>query len=357
MVKSKYIYSKFYLNKTDKPETPRLISVIVIAHDRKNFILYAINSIFHQTLERSKYEVIVVKNFKDDVIDEVIYSYGYTNLFTTKVNLGDKLIMGLQNSSGDIITFLEDDDVFFKDRLRVILSIFSDSSINYFHNVFIECDIDLRPVLKQKFPQINHTNIVCESKFNSRFLNWAISHSIQSNLSSIAIKRSVFESIIEILKASNGGEDLSIFLQCCRISGCIFMSSIPLTHVRIHNSFFTTYNSNTLTDIIAFRIQRNKAYLRTYYLNLMTNNNTKPIVQWLNSVIIYRDILNQILEQSDNSVLNFKKYIFSSFYCFKHKNFKKFITTLLSLVLYILDKINKTELSNKIRKAIANLYF
>jgi glycosyltransferase involved in cell wall biosynthesis len=357
MDKSRYKYSEFYRNMAEPPQTQSVISVIVIAHNRKTFIRDAIDSISHQTLERDRFEVIVVKNFKDKAIDEAIKSYGYINLFTDKINLGEKLITGLQYCRGDIITFLEDDDVYADDRLKVVSSVFHEDRINYFHNVFIECDIALKPVSKPRFPQIRHTRTICQFKFNSDFLNWAVAHSVQSNLSSIAVRRSVLESIKEIIKSSNGGEDLSIFLQCCRLFGCISGSSIPLTYVRIHTSFFTTYNSNVLKNTIAFRIQRNNTYLRTYNMNFIATNNTKPIVHWLKYVIIYRNILNKILGYSDNSTLDFRKYIFSLFYSLRHKMFIKFTTVFISFFLYILDYINMKKISDKFKKAIINVYF
>jgi len=45
------------------------ISVIIVAHNRREFLLEAVNSALHQTLPKDEYEIIVVKNFSeyDDV--------------------------------------------------------------------------------------------------------------------------------------------------------------------------------------------------------------------------------------------------------------------------------------------------
>jgi glycosyltransferase involved in cell wall biosynthesis len=49
-----------------------MISVIIIAYNRKRYIINAINSALNQTLSKDKYEIIVIKNFNDNVIDKFI---------------------------------------------------------------------------------------------------------------------------------------------------------------------------------------------------------------------------------------------------------------------------------------------
>ncbi|MCW1293277.1 MAG: glycosyltransferase [Candidatus Parvarchaeota archaeon] len=48
------------------------ISVIVTAYNRKEFLLNALKSAVNQTLDRKFYEIIVVKNFNDNEIDNYI---------------------------------------------------------------------------------------------------------------------------------------------------------------------------------------------------------------------------------------------------------------------------------------------
>jgi Glycosyl transferase family 2. len=48
------------------------ISVIITAYNRKEFLLDAIKSALKQTLPKDKYEIIVIKNFKDNLIDDFI---------------------------------------------------------------------------------------------------------------------------------------------------------------------------------------------------------------------------------------------------------------------------------------------
>ncbi|ACP54591.1 glycosyltransferase family 2 protein [Saccharolobus islandicus] len=56
------------------------ISVIITAYNRKQFLLDAIKSALNQTLNRTEYEILVAKNFKDDNIDNYLYKNGMKNI-------------------------------------------------------------------------------------------------------------------------------------------------------------------------------------------------------------------------------------------------------------------------------------
>jgi glycosyltransferase involved in cell wall biosynthesis len=49
-----------------------VISVIIIAYNRKIFLKDAIKSVLNQSLDRNLYEIIIVKNFNDKDIDDFI---------------------------------------------------------------------------------------------------------------------------------------------------------------------------------------------------------------------------------------------------------------------------------------------
>ncbi|MCL5017733.1 MAG: glycosyltransferase family 2 protein [Candidatus Parvarchaeota archaeon] len=46
-----------------------VITVIIAAYGRRTFLKEAIASALDQTLPRSKYEIVVIKNFRDKDID------------------------------------------------------------------------------------------------------------------------------------------------------------------------------------------------------------------------------------------------------------------------------------------------
>lgn len=244
-----------------KIANPDIISVIVLAHDRKEFLLDALTSVARQSLPINRFEVIVVKNFENEEIDSFIAKNGFKNLLTSVSNLGAKIVLGVKNSSGKIITFLEDDDIYEPERLRVIESQFlSHKSMIYFHNNFQERDSKLRPLSRTKFPMVKNIKVIDSRNISLSTVNWAISHSTQANLSSIAVLKETMEPLLELFHLSNGGEDLAIFIQSLNTPGEIRFFPISLTLVRIHQSFFTSHNSSDLKNDIIWRINRNLLY-------------------------------------------------------------------------------------------------
>jgi len=88
------------------------ISVIVTAYNRRRYLPFALKSLEAQTLPRDKFEVIVVKNFEDRESDDIISRNGWKDLYEDSTYHGRKILAGLEESKGDVITFLEDDDMY-----------------------------------------------------------------------------------------------------------------------------------------------------------------------------------------------------------------------------------------------------
>ena len=66
------------------------ITVIVADHDRRIFLSLALHSLESQSLPRDRFEVIVVKNYEDQAIDNLIRRIGGRNIVTEEDNLGGK---------------------------------------------------------------------------------------------------------------------------------------------------------------------------------------------------------------------------------------------------------------------------
>ena len=60
-----------------------LLTVLIIAHDRREFIKDAIESLRTQTEVDGNFEVIVIKKFSDETIDSLVSSSGYLKHTTT----------------------------------------------------------------------------------------------------------------------------------------------------------------------------------------------------------------------------------------------------------------------------------
>ena len=90
------------------------ISVIIMAYNRKEFLLNAIKSALNQTLSKDKYEIIVVKNFNDEIIDKFIDENNIINIYSDEKATSRQIVDAMKIARGDVISFLDDDDEFVK---------------------------------------------------------------------------------------------------------------------------------------------------------------------------------------------------------------------------------------------------
>ena len=220
-----------------KSELP-LISVVITAHDRKKYLINAVNSILAQTLKRDIFEIIVVKNFEDRKIDEYLEREGINNVFTEENSFGAKLAIGIKLSQGDIISFLDDDDSFTNNKLEVVLGNFNDNAdLNYFHNGIQEMNeegfsagnADINKY--RKYPLVLRSpidDISSLSKLSKFRGDWYVS--------CISIRRNSFIPFIDFIGSTSASLDRILFIISLNLTGKIILEQGKLTKYRMHQS-------------------------------------------------------------------------------------------------------------------------
>ena len=112
-----------------------IITVIITAYDRKEFIITATESVLNQSIPKKDYELIVVKNYNDKIIDDYLKKNMIKNIYSEDKSLGGKLADAIKVSRGEIISFLEDDDTFAENKLYYVQSLFTkNNDLAYYHN-------------------------------------------------------------------------------------------------------------------------------------------------------------------------------------------------------------------------------
>ena len=214
-----------------------LISVIVTAHNRKEYILEALASIADQTLDRKFYEVIVVKNYLDDDIDAQIEKYGYKNILCEETPVGAKLRDAVLKSEGNVIAFLEDDDLFHKEKLKAVFSYFN-SETNLF--MFRNCGEFINKNGK-KYGIYTNNAFEEMKKFkwpddfkgrNFRNLKFAIDF----NLGLMSIKREALINKLQFLERVIQSPDIFIFFSGLSDGKNIVVDGRVLTFIRRHGN-------------------------------------------------------------------------------------------------------------------------
>ena len=132
------------------------ISVIVTAYRRRQYLYNALLSVKAQTLPRDKYEVIVVKDFEDPQVDGLIKEMGWRSVYSDEEYQGRMYLNGLKEANGDIIAFLDDDDVYVPNKLEYVYNVFSQNpDVGYLQHSYtlVGPDGSPRPCLAKEAPK------------------------------------------------------------------------------------------------------------------------------------------------------------------------------------------------------------
>jgi len=119
------------------PKTPPLVSVIMPTYNHSEFITEAIESVCKQTLK--ELELIVVDDGSTDHTPEILAEISderVRSVRTTNRGMCAARNVGLQNAEGKYLAFLDSDDLYHPDKLRLqvdLLERYPDITI-YFHD-------------------------------------------------------------------------------------------------------------------------------------------------------------------------------------------------------------------------------
>lgn len=213
-----------------------LLTVLIIAHDRREFIKDAIESLRTQTEVDGNFEVIVIKKFSDETIDSLVSSSGYLNLITEKDSLGEKIYEALSHCNGQFISFLEDDDLFVKNKICEIVRLLQrNEDLIYIHNDHLTIDINGNLMGIKLGNNLPNNTLMNLNKCSYIEIGKLAKYDPDFNLSSITIKSDIVRNNKEMLKKINFSIDaLMYFLAISNNSGSILLYKGELTKFRYY---------------------------------------------------------------------------------------------------------------------------
>lgn len=116
-------------------------SIIIPNYNKGKYIKACLDSIFNQTISKSKYEVIVIDDGSDDGSIDIIKSYDIILLQTNRLMAGGARNKGLDSAQGEYILFLDSDDYLSEsDVLEKLDAKINNEDIIYFN--FSKIDLD-----------------------------------------------------------------------------------------------------------------------------------------------------------------------------------------------------------------------
>ena len=211
-----------------------LISVVITAYNRREYLFEAVKSALSQTLSREFYEIIVIKNFRDDHIDNFLIQNDVKSVIADGVE-GMFPYIALNLLKGDIISFLDDDDLFKMNKLELVSQIFTDAGIGYYHNsaeIISNEGITGNKVIGAELS--GGLKISNDSK--SKYIYPIDKKMLYVNNSCVSIRRSIIEPKSEFLKSQTANIDRFFYVTALLSNLSLYFDDRTLTFYRIHRA-------------------------------------------------------------------------------------------------------------------------
>ena len=290
-----------------------LVSVIIPTFNRNLFLERTLESIKNQSY--NDLEVIVVNDGGNWESCKVVCSkFNFVRLINIQNSGGPARPrnVGIQNAKGEYLCFLDDDDLFHSDKLKIQVKIL-DENYNFGLTHSYCCCIDendsnLNIVIGRPRTNIKHGHVL-----NSMVGNWTLM------TSTVMIRKSIVKRVgffNETMPAAC--EDVEYWTRCAFETDFFYIDQ-PLVYYRNHNSNISSNNLNYL-------------FLNGYLKNILDNKYTQRKIDNYQ----YQILLNQLVRSQINKFrdFGFKKFsslfVIDNFWFLNIHNLKHFVKILLS---------------------------
>jgi glycosyltransferase involved in cell wall biosynthesis len=291
----------------------KYISVVITCHQRKEFLIEAIDSVLNQSISKTKYEILLVIDFVDKEIEDYCRKSGVIIIYDPRIGIGVKMAIGIEKAKGEIICFLNDDDKFLPRKLELILKYFkSYPEIAYLHNNYLSIDKFSHSLNRIRISDLDRVQLID----NSAPKNWIVQgfkNNLMFNDSCICIRRDSFLQHIELLTNIYGNQDNILFYLGLNSGRKLMFIPEKLTLFRVHET--NTSNEKNLTNYSKLLNRRILSLINT----LTYLEDKKPVCKILD--FLYSDAKSQIMQyeilnRKDKKHLNYN-LVNSSIQCKK----------------------------------------
>lgn len=217
------------------------VSVVLVFHTRLNFLPYSLASVAGQTLPKDQYEVIVVGPKRPEVLVGHPVDPSVRFVECAETGLGSKIAAGIRQSRGDVVAFLEDDDLFEPDKLSYVRDAFrADPSLTYLQNGYRTIDEEGRwitrggPDERAMARWTRRGEIRLEGRPTDSELRRFSLIPAGFNNSSIAVRRGSVKPHLSLVESVDMLVDVTLLYGALVQRGNLRLDPRPLTRLRKH---------------------------------------------------------------------------------------------------------------------------
>ena len=234
-----------------------LITVLITCYNRKEFLIDAVNSALSQTLPKQYYEILVIKNFHDNGIDKFL-DRNNINYFTKNGSERYFLKLGVQKANGQILSFLDDDDLFTRDKLKVVNEIFQNAEISYYHNNF-EAFMSGRVIKEKMVASPNQMRLLIKNSDKLKKIYWLEKMLAYENNSSISIRKKIlepwFDQVEKQIELPIYNIDRFLYLTALLSADSMYIDNRKLTYYRLHENQTSALMRNDYDSLVQKKLE------------------------------------------------------------------------------------------------------
>ena len=221
-----------------------ILSVVINCFNRRDYVMDALKSACSQTLSRSEYEIILIKNFHEEEIDNFAKKSEIISIYTDKVTTGAWFEIAANHAKGDFLSFLDDDDFMHPDKLEILQSVIQlDPEIVYIHNKFEESDSTFE---KKEF---DRNKVIYSRLDNKARFRKSLKNRYYFNLSSITMRKDILQKYMSFISETNHGTDFVIFSAACISGKKMVEYDDTLTFFRVHMDSQSNFKAGSLPEL------------------------------------------------------------------------------------------------------------
>jgi len=215
------------------------VSIVIVAHSRRNYLRRAMDSLVAQVGARRDAEIILVKDFEDPPIEELVERHGGRCVLVSDgpTEVGRYLSEGIKKASGEVVCFLDDDDSFSPDKIANVEREFAeDPSLIYLHNAHRTVDDGDSTVHSVIHRSVRKADTIPIGPRDFENVARVVRHRQVTNLSSVSVRRAVLLPYLDRIRPLSGATDFIVFYICLASDGELSFSPRVLSNYYIHPS-------------------------------------------------------------------------------------------------------------------------
>lgn len=274
-----------------------LVSIIMPAYNAENFISESIESVIGQTY--ANWELIIVDDGSTDNTRNVVHRHINRDtrihyFFQENARQAKARNTGIKNSKGDIIAFLDADDLWLPQKLELSLKEFYNGEQDV---LFTDAYIFNNSTQLSDYENLPNINIVAKTYHGDEGLNTFLYENRIPILTAIVTRESILN--VNCFREENKGgtEDYELWLNLLANNHIIRGTDLKLSLYRIHS------NSTTATNNMDINVIKMFSRFFTEYPNLKSKYK-KQIVYWLSKILNQATNKNELSQVFNKEVLN-----------------------------------------------------